>query len=234
MGINLPIWLPTIKSQDQPDLLSCKWRVTYCWKALDEGYNFALDLISIGGLIANLWHPKIVGVPTLAISGFPFGSFETKNHLDVDPVGNHIVYYKGEVDGFPQVWAMVSLVCPSCLWLVLAPKVFQLCTNHFVLVLCRSMWVVEACQFFLVPCRSSGTPLYPSKVRRAKEHALTPCSSVVFCLGLTFESFKESKVCHQFPMWEFPWECEGSFPHSPTFPRAWNVTPKLPSWPAPL
>jgi hypothetical protein len=24
--------------------------------------------------------------------------------------------------------------------------VFQLCTNHFVLVLCRSMWVIKACQ----------------------------------------------------------------------------------------
>jgi hypothetical protein len=51
------------------------------------------------------------------------------------------VYYKGEGGGFPQVRAMVSLVCLSCPWLVLAPKVLQLCTNHFVLVLCRSVWV---------------------------------------------------------------------------------------------
>jgi len=102
---------------------------------LDKGYNFALDLISIGGIHAKLWCPKVVGVPTLAISGFPLGNPGTKNHLDVGPMERHRVYYKGEGDGFPQVWAVVSLVCPSCPWFVLAPKVLQLCTNHFVLIL---------------------------------------------------------------------------------------------------
>ncbi len=51
----------------------------------------------------------------------------------------------------------------SCPWLILAPKVFQLCTNHLVLVLCRFMWIIKACEFFLVPSRSSCTPLYPSR-----------------------------------------------------------------------
>ncbi len=60
-----------------------------------------------------------------------------KSHLDVSSMASHIVYYKGEGGGFPQVRAMVSLVCPCCSWLVLAPKVFQLCTNHFVWVVCR-------------------------------------------------------------------------------------------------
>jgi hypothetical protein len=73
------------------------------------------------------------------------------------------VYYKGEGDGFPQVRAVVSLVCPCCPWFVLAPKVLQLCTNHFVWVVCRPVWVIEACQLFLVPSWSSNTPLYPSK-----------------------------------------------------------------------
>jgi hypothetical protein len=73
------------------------------------------------------------------------------------------VYYKGEGGGFPQVRAVVSLMCPCCPWFVLAPKVLQLCTNHFVWVVCRPVWVSEACQLFLVPSRSSNTPLYPSK-----------------------------------------------------------------------
>jgi hypothetical protein len=60
------------------------------------------------------------------------------------------------------------------------------------------MWVSEACQLFLVPSWSSSTPLYPTKVLRAREHALTPYSFVIFCLGLTFESLKELGV-HQFP-----------------------------------
>jgi hypothetical protein len=58
------------------------------------------------------------------------GSPGTKCHLDACPVGKHIVYYKGEGGDFPKVQAMVNLVNPSCLWLVLATKLLQLCTNH--------------------------------------------------------------------------------------------------------
>jgi hypothetical protein len=60
-----------------------------------------------------------------------------KSHLNVGSMASHRVYYKGEGGGFPQVRAMVSLVCPCYPWLVLAPKVLQLCTNHFVWVVCR-------------------------------------------------------------------------------------------------
>jgi hypothetical protein len=54
-----------------------------------------------------------MGVPTLGISRLPFGSPGTKCHLDVGLVERHIVYYKGEGGGFPQVRAVVSLVNPS-------------------------------------------------------------------------------------------------------------------------
>jgi hypothetical protein len=40
-------------------------RATYRWKTLDKGYNFALDLISIGGMHTKLWDSKVVGVPIL-------------------------------------------------------------------------------------------------------------------------------------------------------------------------
>ncbi len=97
-----------------------RWRVTYGWKALDEGYNFSLDLIRIGGMHTKLWPHKVVGVPILEISGLPFGSPGTKCHFDVGLVERHKIYYKGEGGGFPQVQAMVSLVslilpmaCPS-------------------------------------------------------------------------------------------------------------------------
>jgi hypothetical protein len=49
LGVKLPIWLMTTKSQESPQLFLCRWRVTYQWKALDEGYNFTLNLISIEG-----------------------------------------------------------------------------------------------------------------------------------------------------------------------------------------
>jgi hypothetical protein len=80
-----------------------------------------------------------MGVLVGEILGLPLGSPETKSHLNVALVEKHKVYCKGKGGGFPQVRVVVSLVCPSCPWLVLAPKVFQLCTNHFVLVLCRSV-----------------------------------------------------------------------------------------------
>ncbi len=87
--------------------------MTYHWKYLDEGYNFALDFISIKGLHAKLWGSKITGVSTLAISKLPLGNLRTKSHLDVDLVERHIVYYKGEGGGFPQVRVVVSLVSPN-------------------------------------------------------------------------------------------------------------------------
>jgi len=135
----------TLKVTNRADFLAYRWCATYLWKDLDEGYNFASNLISIWGLHTKLWAPKIIGVSTLGIFRLPFGSPGTKCHLDVGLMERHKIYYKGEGGGFPQVWAMVSLVSLSCPWLVLAPKVLQLCTNHLVLVLCRSVWVVDAC-----------------------------------------------------------------------------------------
>jgi len=82
-------------------------------KALDEGYNFASNLISIGGLHTKLWGPKVARVLTLRISRLPFGSPRTKCHLDVGLMERHRVYYKGEGGGFPQVRAVVNLVNPN-------------------------------------------------------------------------------------------------------------------------
>jgi hypothetical protein len=87
----------------------------------------------------KLWGPKIARIPILAILGLPLGNLGTKSNLDVGLVERHKIYYKGEGGGFPQVHAMMSLVNPSCPWFVLAPKVLQLCINHLVLVLCRSV-----------------------------------------------------------------------------------------------
>jgi hypothetical protein len=93
----------------------------------------------IGGLHRKLCTLKVAKVLIVGTSGLSFGSLGTKNHLDVALVERQKVYYKGEGGGFPQVRAMVSLVCPGCLWLVLTPNVLQPCINHFVLVLCRSV-----------------------------------------------------------------------------------------------
>jgi hypothetical protein len=180
-----------LKVGNLPDFLGWRRRATYRWKALDEGYNFASDRIAIWGLHKKLCALKVAGVPSDGISGLP-----QNDHLDVVPMEWRRVYYKGEGGGFPQVQVVVNLVCPGCPWLILALKVFQLCTNHLVLALCRFVWVNKACHIFLVPSRSSSMPFYPSIMLRARERALTPCPFVVFCLGLTFESRKELGVRH--------------------------------------
>jgi hypothetical protein len=60
-----------LKVGNRPEILSCKRRATYCWKALNESYNFALDRTSIWGLLAKLWGSKVPGVPHGGISGLP-------------------------------------------------------------------------------------------------------------------------------------------------------------------
>jgi hypothetical protein len=143
-----------LKVGNRPNFLVCKQRATYRWKDLDKGYNFALDLITIEGLHKKLCAFKVAKVLVVAISGFP-NHFGTKSHLDVAPVERRRVYYKGEGGGFPQVRAVVSLVCPSCPWLFLAPKVHQKCSNYALTTLC---W------FCASPCeRISLSPL-PSPI----------------------------------------------------------------------
>jgi hypothetical protein len=70
---------------------------------------------------------------------------------------------RGKVVASPKFGLWWFFVCPCCPWLVLVLKVLQLCTNHLVWVVCRPVWVSEACQLFLVPSWSSNTPFYPSK-----------------------------------------------------------------------
>jgi hypothetical protein len=117
MNPHIPKWAPLwqfdfqpLKVNKYPDLLVCRWRVTYCWKAFNEGYNFFLDITSIEGLNKKLWASKVVGVPKSRNSGFKLGSLEIKWHLGVGPMARHREYCKEESGGFPQIWAVVSIV----------------------------------------------------------------------------------------------------------------------------
>ncbi len=142
---------------------------------------FASDLMSIEGLQRKLWALKVVGV-------------SKQNAIWMWPLWRGINYYKGEGGGFPQVQAVVNLVNLSCPWLILAPKVLQLCINHLVLVLCKSVWIVEACQFFLVPSWSFNMPLYLSKMLRAKECASIPAFPMLFVWDSHLGSLKELRA----------------------------------------
>jgi hypothetical protein len=121
-----------LKVRNHPDFFVFRWRVIYRWKVLNEGYNFASNFISIRGFQAKLWALKVAKVPTLGILQLPLGSPGTKWHLGVGPMARHRVYYKGEGDGFPQVWAVVSLVNLCLLVVRSCTKVLQLCINQLV------------------------------------------------------------------------------------------------------
>jgi hypothetical protein len=100
------------KVGNRPDLLSCKQRATYRWKALDKGYNFSLDRTSIQGLFAKLWGFKVSGVVVGAISGLPRGSPGREKPFRCRP--------RGEVQ---------SILYGGRWWLPLSPSRGQSCVS---------------------------------------------------------------------------------------------------------
>jgi len=98
--------------------------VTCRWKALDESYNFGLDLVPIRVQGKKLWSFKVPGLQPGIVSGLQLGSPGKKSHLDVASAESCKVYYMGEGGGFPQIRAVVSLVCKSAHGLSQHPRVF--------------------------------------------------------------------------------------------------------------
>jgi len=143
--IKWSVWLPTIKSRESTQFLcvkmACNILLKRSWWGLQLCFRPHLNQRAARKVMA----PQSRESPNLGDFGTPLGSPGTKSHLDVGHVERCRVYYKGEGDGFPEVRAMVSLVCPCCSWLVLALKVLQLRTNHLVWVLCKPVWVSETC-----------------------------------------------------------------------------------------
>ncbi len=101
-----------LKVENQPDSGACRWSETHPWKALEESYNFGLDLVSIRVRGEKLWAPKVPGVQTRIVSGLHFGSPGKKSHLDASVAESYREYYMGEGGGFPWVRAVVSQVSP--------------------------------------------------------------------------------------------------------------------------
>jgi len=82
------------------------------WKALEESYNFGLDLVPIRVRTEKLWAPKVLRVQTGTISQLHFGSPRKKSHLDASATKSCKKYYMGEGGGFPWVQNVVSQVSP--------------------------------------------------------------------------------------------------------------------------
>jgi hypothetical protein len=140
--------------------------------------------------MTKLWAPKVARVPTLGISGLPLGS-PKKNviwMLVSWPTTKYTI--RGKVMASPKSrswWVLWVRICP---WLVLAPKMLQLCTNQLV------VWFVQVCvsDWLLV--------ILPSPIPELQHAPLPPkcydqgaCpNSLLFCyfhFRFTFESIKE-------------------------------------------
>jgi hypothetical protein len=106
-GVKLPL-----KVGNRLDFDVCRRRATWCWKALEESYKIASDLIPIKGLRKKLWMPKVLRVQPGTISRLLFGSPGKKCHSDVASVGSCKEYYMREGDGFPRVRVVVNQMSP--------------------------------------------------------------------------------------------------------------------------
>jgi len=77
-GVKLAISFPTTKSRESPQFIHVQVTCDIPIEVFDKDYNFSIDLISMGGLHAKLWVPKVARVLVVGISRLPFGSPETK------------------------------------------------------------------------------------------------------------------------------------------------------------
>jgi hypothetical protein len=145
----------------------------------------------------KLWGLKVTRAPTFGISGLPFGSPE-QNVIWMWASWRGTKYtIRGKVMASPKSgpwWILWIRVCP---WLVLTPKELQPCINYLVFGFVRvhvSSWCLS---FFLVPSRSSSTPLYPQSV---VNQGACPNSMLFHCFQfrLTFESIKELGSASQY------------------------------------
>jgi hypothetical protein len=170
--VKLAVWLMSTKNQKSPWFPRVQAACHIAWKDLDKGYNFVLDLISIGGLHTKLWAPKVAGVPIWGISGLQLESLGTKWHLGASPVARHKEYYKGEGGGFSPSLGRGE----SCEYVFAHGfSMHQKCSNsaltNLLFGLCRSVWIIDS--LVICPSPHAGAPTHPStpKMLWAREHA---------------------------------------------------------------
>jgi hypothetical protein len=111
-----------VKNQPLPDVAS-RSAIGH-WKALDDNYNFGLELVLIQAQGKELWPSKVPGLQLETVSGLQLGSLGKKCHLDVVSAESCKEYYMGEGGGFPRVRAVVSQVVQVARGLSQHPRVF--------------------------------------------------------------------------------------------------------------
>jgi hypothetical protein len=121
-----------LKVSNLPHSLMRSWRGTYQWKALDKGYNFALDFISIGGLHKKLRAPKVAESQLREFRDSQMGVPKQNAIWMLVPWPSIEYTIRGKVVASPKFEPCGILWVQVQLWFIVAPNVFQLCTNKLV------------------------------------------------------------------------------------------------------
>jgi len=125
-GVKLAVWLPTTKSQEstssQRRLEECDMALESSGRELQLWFKTRPDPSLGRGAMAV----QSSRSPTGTLSGLHFGSPNKMCHSDVASATSRKEYYMGEGGGFPRVWAVVSLVCPSARGKSQHPRVFRM------------------------------------------------------------------------------------------------------------
>jgi hypothetical protein len=90
-----------LKIRNHLKLRACRRSVIYHWRAFNNGYNFAIDLISIRGFHKKLLVSKVVEIIISRIIGLLTWESREKCHLNVAFMVCHKEYYKRENCDFP-------------------------------------------------------------------------------------------------------------------------------------
>jgi len=113
---------PPLKVGNRSEIHACGWCNTYRWKALDENYNFFLDLTLIKGLHNKLWASKVPEVIISIILGLSTQE-PRKNDFWMQPIWliieNTIMRKVVAFLKFDPWWV---LWIRACAWLVHAPS----------------------------------------------------------------------------------------------------------------
>jgi hypothetical protein len=179
LRIKLAIWLPNTKSLESPWFpcvqVACKITLERSRRGLQLCFRPHFNRRFAHKVMA----PKVVGIPSLGILGFPLGSLGTKWHLGAIPMARHKIYYKGVGGGFPQVRAMMSLVSPCLPVACPCTKVLQTLTN-LLFGLCRSVRIIELLVNLLNPIpelQHAPIPLKWCELKNTSQLFLLPLSS---------------------------------------------------------
>jgi hypothetical protein len=111
-----------LKVGNRPLINVASRSATRRWKALDESYNFGLDLVPIRVRGEELWPSKVLGFQPGIVSGLQLGSLGKKRPFGCSLGGELQRILYGGRWWLPPNLGRGESSSPSCPWLVPTPK----------------------------------------------------------------------------------------------------------------